>query len=293
MKLTHELDLSSEFPFPKRRISVLDSSMTTVDVGDGPPVLLVHGSPTSSYLWRNVIPHVLGHRVLAVDLIGMGDSEKPDIPYRFEDHLRYFDAFLDALDLRDLVLVLHDWGGGLGLDWAMRHPDRVRGVALLEAVVRPGESPPAGDEPSLVQILRSPAGDEMLMEHNLFVEELLPAFAGRQLSSSEMTAYRAPFLDVGSRAPIRRWIQELPLDGQPADNHARMSATWAAFCASDLATLVLTAKPGAIFDAPMVNTLREELPRADFESVGEGLHYLQETTPRAIGRELAGWLSRL
>jgi haloalkane dehalogenase len=193
-----EPDISAEFPFEYRSVDVLDSQMSYVEAGtpDGPPVVLVHGNPTSAYLWRNVIPHLeRTGRVIAVDLIGMGQSGKPNLDYRFEDHVAYFDAFMEALELRDVVLVAHDWGGGVAIDYAARHPENVRGIAHFEAVVKPMSFAQA-DAPTrfLFKKLRDPdEGHALIAEDNYFVERLLPMMAGRRLSEDEMAAYRAPF----------------------------------------------------------------------------------------------------
>ncbi|MEN0068605.1 MAG: haloalkane dehalogenase [Myxococcota bacterium] len=291
-----EPNLSAAFPYDKREVAVLDSTMTYLDEGSGAPIVLLHGNPTSSYLWRNVIPHLQkeGRRIIAPDLIGMGDSGKPDIDYRFADHVRYFDAFVEALDLENITFVIHDWGGGIGMDHAMRHQDNVRGIVFFEAVVRPTAWAKT-DQParSLFKRLRSEAGDSLLIDDNYFVEKLLPAFSGRTLSDEEMQAYRAPFIEVSSRRPARVWPQEIPFDGEPADNQARMSKTYEALQASEIPLLLLTAEPGAIFTEAVVAELKAELPRLKTVSVGEGLHYLQESSPTAIGTEASAWIDTL
>ncbi len=295
-KVEHEADISAEFPYAKHEVRVLDSTMAYVDEGEGAPILLLHGNPTSSYLWRNVIPHLEkeGRRVIAPDLIGMGDSGKPDIPYRFADHVRYFDAFVEALDLHDITLVLHDWGGGIGFDHAMRNQENIRGIVFFEAVVRPSTwaetQQPAR---ALFERMRSDAGDALLIEQNYFVEKLLPAFSGRSLGEAEMQAYRAPFVEVASRRPARVWPQEIPFDGEPADNHERMSETYEAVRKTALPLLLLTAEPGAIFTADRVADLKREIPHLETLSVGEGLHYLQETTPTAIGKAASAFVDEL
>ncbi|MEM6928345.1 MAG: haloalkane dehalogenase [Myxococcota bacterium] len=292
----HEEGLSAEFPFDKREVAVLDSTMTYVEVGEGAPIVLLHGNPTSSYLWRNVIPHLEGEgrRILAPDLIGMGDSGKPEIPYRFADHVRYFDAFVEALQLEDVTLVLHDWGGGIGFDHAMRHQDNIRGIVFFEAVVRPSTwATTPQPARALFKRLRSDGADELLIDDNYFVEKLLPAFSGRTLSEAEMTAYRAPFTDVASRRPARVWPQEIPIDGEPADNQARMSKTYEALRASDMPLLLLTAEPGAIFTKELVETVKAEIPRLQVVPIGGGLHYLQESQPTAIGREASRFVDTL
>ncbi|MBX2801014.1 MAG: haloalkane dehalogenase [Myxococcales bacterium] len=296
-KVSHEPDISAEFRYDKQRIAVLDSEMAYVDEGSGAPVVLLHGNPTSSYLWRNVIPHLVadGRRVIAPDLIGMGDSGKPDIGYRFADHVRYVDAFVAALELRDVTWVLHDWGGGIGFDHAMRHADDVRGIAFFEAVLRPGKwsETDAGPRALFKRMRDQQAGDKLLIEDNYFVEKLLPAFSGRALTEEEMAFYRAPYLEPAHRKPARVWPQELPFDGEPADNHERMTATYEALKGSDVPLLLLTADPGAIFTAETVEILRTDFPRMTVEPVGEGLHYLQETSPRAIGTAVSAWIDTL
>src|SRR3954464_10797213 len=184
-------------------IDVHGSRMHYVEEGEGPSVLFLHGNPTSSYLWRNVIPHVSGGaRCIAPDLIGMGRSDKPDIDYRFVDHARYLDGFIEALGLGDVVLVLHDWGSGLGFHWARRHADRVRGLAFMEAILAPVSSWDAFPEGArqMFQAFRTPeVGWDLICKQNVFVEQALPGSVVRKLSDEEMDAYRAPFPDEASR----------------------------------------------------------------------------------------------
>jgi haloalkane dehalogenase len=290
-----EANISGAFPYESHGVDVLDSKMHYVEQGEGPPMLLLHGNPTSSYLWRNVIPHLSkDHRVIAVDLIGMGASGKPDIDYRFADHVRYIDAFIEAMALKDVVLVLHDWGGGVGFDHAMRHQDNIRGIAFFEAVVVTTKwsdlTPP---ERYLFKTMRSDAGDALLINENYFVEKLVPAFSGRALTDREMAAYRAPFLDPSSRKPARVWPQEVVFDGEPADNAARITATYEKLKASKVPLLLLTADPGAIMKPALVARLQADLPRMQTEKVGPGLHYVQESQPTNIGRAVHEWASQL
>ena len=215
-------EISAADPHPRRRVPVLDSEMAYVDTGQGRPVVLLHGNPTSSYLWRNVIPEVAGaHRCLAPDLIGMGESGRaPAGSYRFADHARYLDAWFEAVGLgRDIVLVGHDWGSALGFHWAHRYPDRVGGLVYMEALVRPvtwEEWPEAARR--VFQGMRSPAGEEMVLEKNVFVERILPASVQRTLGDDEMAVYRRPYRQPGeSRRPLLTWPREIPVGGEPAD----------------------------------------------------------------------------
>jgi haloalkane dehalogenase len=288
--------ISAADPYSRRRIDVLDTAMSYVDTGAGAPVVFLHGNPTSSYLWRNVIPLVeLEGRCLAPDLVGMGDSGKaPAGSYRFADHARYLDAWFEALGLtRDVTLVVHDWGSALGLDWAHRHPDRVRALVYMEAIVRPvswGEWPETARK--IFQAMRTPAGEEMVLERNVFVERILPASVLRGLTEAEMTVYRRPYLEPGeSRRPTLTWPREIPIDGEPADvvaivdDYARWLAT------SDRPKLFVNAEPGVI----LVGAQRESC-RAwpnQREITVRGSHFLQEDSPAEIGEAVAAFLKGL
>src|SRR5258708_27144575 len=218
--------ISAAFPFQKQRRQVLGRQMAYVEVGAGDPIVLLHGNPTSSYLWRNVLPHLQPRgRCLAPDLTGMGDPDKlpesgPD-SYRFVAHRRYLDALLEALDVRERVtLVVHDWGSALGFDWANRHREAVKGIAYLEASVRPWDhldQAGPGFRPVL-QALRSEAGEAMILRDNVFVEQVLPQAVLRPLTGEELAQYRRPFAAPGEgRRPTLTWPREIPIEGEPAD----------------------------------------------------------------------------
>lgn len=290
-------DISPDFPYTKQFVEVLGAKMAYVDEGEGDPILFLHGNPTSSYLWRNVLPHVrhLG-RCIAVDLIGMGDSDKPDIAYRFDDHARYLAGFIAALGLRRITLVVHDWGSALGFDWAMRHPELVRGLAFMEAIVTPMPSwddfPEAGR--AMFQAFRTPGvGERLVLDDNVFVEQALPASVARGLTPAELRHYRAPFLDRAARRPVLAWPRELPIAGEPADVVARVERYRDALCRSDLPKLLFTVEPGVLIPPPVARWCRAHLPRLEVIELGHGLHFVQEDHPHAIGRGLAEWLSRL
>jgi haloalkane dehalogenase len=281
-------------PYPRQRVAVLDSAMAYVDTGRGAPVVFLHGNPTSSYLWRNVIPLVAPRaRCLAPDLIGMGESgPAPAGSYRFVDHARYLDAWFEALGLRRVTLVMHDWGSALGFWWAQRHPDRVRGLAYMEAIVRPvrwTEWPESARK--IFQTMRSPAGEEVVLDKNVFVERILPASVLRRLGDEEMEAYRRPWREPGERRrPMLQWPREIPLDGEPADVAALVDgyARWLA--TSPLPKLFVNAEPGSI----LVGAQRE-LCRAwpnQREVTVRGLHFVQEDSPAEIGRAVADFLER-
>src|SRR5260370_2622315 len=213
--------ISAADPYERRRVPVLDTDMAYVDTGACDRMGVLHGNATSSYLWRNIMPHLEGRgRCLAPDLVGMGSSGKaPHHSYRFVDHARYLDAWFDALDLRrNVTLVVHDWGSALGFYWAQRHPERVKGLVYMEALVRPvtWQEWPAQAR-SIFQALRSPAGEEMVLQKNVFVERILPASMIRRLSEEEMAVYRRPYLEPGeSRRPTLTWPREVPIDGGTA-----------------------------------------------------------------------------
>src|SRR5713226_9229742 len=220
--MTQQREISAAFPYESKFVEVLGSKMHYVEEGSGDPVLFLHGNPTSSYLWRNVIPHVssLG-RCIVLDLIGMGKSDKPAIEYRFVDHARYVDGFIEALGLRNITLVIHDWGSALGFHYARRNEGNVKGIAFMEAIVRPltwGEWPEQAK--GMFQAFRTPGtGEQMIMDNNMFVEATLPGAMLRKLSDEEMNHYREPYPDRESRLPLWRWPNEIPIDGEPADVH--------------------------------------------------------------------------
>ncbi len=283
-------------PHPRRTVSVLDSEMTYVDTGEGDPVVFLHGNPTSSYLWRNVVPHLSGRaRCLAPDLIGMGDSGKaPDGSYRFADHARYLNAWFDALGLTErVVLVGHDWGSALGFDWACRHPEQVKGVAYMEGIVRPmtwDEWPEQAR--NIFQAMRSPAGEEMVLQKNVFVERVLPASIMRALTDEEFAVYRRPYLEPGeSRRPTLTWPRQIPLDGEPADvvEVVQRYADWLA--ASDLPKLFINAEPGIILTGAQREFCRTWPNQR--ELTVPGLHFIQEDSPDEVGHALAEWYASL
>jgi haloalkane dehalogenase len=283
-------------PYERRRVAVTDSEMAYVDAGAGDPMVFLHGNPTSSYLWRNVIPHLEGlARCLAPDLIGMGQSGRsPSGSYRFVDHARYLDAWFEALDLTlNVTLVAHDWGSALAFYWAHRHPDRVKGIVYMEAIVQPvtwEEWPDAAR--AIFQAMRSPAGEEMILEKSVFVERILPASVLRGLTDEEMAAYRRPYLEPGeSRRPTLTWPREIPVDGEPADivEIVRRYGEW--LRASDVPKLFINAEPGAILTGRQREFCRTWPNQR--EVTVKGIHFIQEDSPGEIGRAIAEWYGSL
>ena len=285
--------ISAVDPHPRARVRVLDTEMAYVDTGAGDPIVFLHGNPTSSYLWRNIIPHVVGERrCLAPDLVGMGDSGKSSSgTYRFVEHARYLDAWFEALGLtRNVVLVVHDWGSALGFHWARRHPGRVTGIAYMEAIVRPvtwQEWPETARK--IFQAMRSPAGEEMVLQKNVFVERILPASVIRGLGTEEMERYRAPYREAGeSRRPTLTWPREIPVDGEPADvaQIVREYGEWLA--KSPVAKLFVNADPGSILVGAQRDFCRS-WPNQQEVTV-RGSHFIQEDSPDEIGRALAAFV---
>lgn len=288
------LSISPTDSYERRRVAVRDSEITYIDTGEGDPIVFLHGNPTSSYLWRNVIPHLEGQgRCLAPDLIGMGDSGKAtDGSYRFVDHASYLDAWFDALRLTENVtLVGHDWGSALGFHWAHGHPERVKGIAYMGAIVRPLTSE-EWPESAIFQALRSPAGEEIILEKNVFVERVLPASIMRGLTEEEMAVYRRPYQEPGeSRRPTLTWPRQIPLDGEPADvvEIADRYAKWLAD--SGVPKLFINADPGVI----LVGAQRE-FCRAwpnQREVTVKGTHNIPEDSPTEIGQAISKWYTSL
>lgn len=284
---------SPEFPYESKFVEVLGSQMHYVESGEGDPVLYLHGNPTSSYLWRNVIPHTAKHnRSIAVDLIGMGKSDKPDIGYRFFDHLKYIEGFVEALGLENITLVIHDWGGGLGVSYARRHQENVQGIAFMEAVVKPmtwAEMNPV--QKFMFKRMRDQKkGDRMNMENNFFLERMMPTMISRKLTQPEKDAYLAPYPTPQSRKPVAVWPREIPISGEPADMHTQISQNYEWFQATQIPKLFLYGIPGMILKAKNVTEIQDRFPNLQSVPVGKGKHYLQEDAPDEIGQAINSWI---
>ena len=279
------------------RVAVLDSFMSYREVGAGAPIVFLHGNPTSSYVWRNVLPLVAERgRCLAPDLIGMGRSGKPEGAYRFEDHARYLDAWFTALDLRDVVLVGYDWGGVLAVDWAARHPDRVRGVVVFETILQAlhwREYPPQGAE--LFRALRTPGvGEKLVLEENAFLARSLGNGVKHGLSERDRAEYYAPYPDAASRRPMLQWTRELPIDGDPADVTAVVTRNgeWLARTPK-LPKLLLTFDGKGLSNAPaVIDWGRRTIPHLDVVPLGAAGHHAPEDAPREIAGAITTWLDR-
>lgn len=288
----------SSNPLEKKMVEVNGKQMAVHDSGSGQSVVFLHGNPTSSYLWRNIIPHVATTaRCVAPDLIGHGDSDKLDDTspgqYTFVQHREYLDGVLDALDLGDdIILVIHDWGSALGFDWANRHRDRVAGIVFMEAIVRPvtWDEWPELARP-IFQAFRSDAGEEMVIEKNLFVEAVLPGSIIRDLESAEMDEYRKPFTEPQHRRPTLTWPRQIPIDGEPAEvvEIVQSYADW--LSGASLPKLFVNADPGAILTGAQRDFVRS-WPNLSEVTV-HGNHFLQEDSPDEIGQAINDWMNGL
>ena len=287
--------ISTQNPPYRKYVSVLDTNMAYVDVGIGDPIVLLHGNPTSSYVWRNIIPYVTGFgRCLAPDLVGMGQSGKsPSRSYRFVDHARYLDAWFDALNLTENVtLVLHDWGSALGFYRAFRHPQQIKAIAYMEAIVHPrswADFPNGRD--AMFRAMRSGQGEHLVLDENFFIEVVLPKSIMRKLTDEEMEAYRAPFPDRDSRLPTLVWPRELPIEGEPADVVAIVTEYGKWLAKSNVPKLFIAAEPGSI----LVGRGREFCEGWHNQRMlrAKGIHFLQEDSPTEIGTALKDFIDRV
>jgi haloalkane dehalogenase len=293
-----KIQISTEFPFRSNFVEVYGSKIHYIDEGKGEPILFLHGNPTSSYLWRNVIPHLTNNaRCIAPDLIGMGKSDKPDIEYRFFDHAKYIEGFIDKMKLKDITLVIHDWGSGLGFHYAMRNEDKIRGIAFMEAILAPTErwdmfQPGFGPEGrKLFQAFRTPdVGWDMIVNQNIFLEVILPKIGTvRRLSEDEMAHYREPFRKPEYRKPLWRWPNELPVEGKPEDVTRAVSEYNRKLQLSNIPKLLLYGEPGGIITKSVVDWCVKNLSNLTTANIGPGIHYLQEDNPHAIGLEIVKW----
>lgn len=289
--------ISADFPYAAHKIEVNGSQLHYIDQGEGDPILFLHGNPTSSYLWRNIIPHLSGMgRCIAPDLIGMGKSDQPDIDYRFVDHVQYIEGFIEALGLKNITLVIHDWGSALGFHYAMRHESNIKGIAFMEAILTP--LPTWADFPAdfreTFQAFRTPdVGWEMIVNQNIFVEKVLPSGIMRPLTTTEMDFYRSPYQVPASRKPVWRWPNEIPIAGEPADVVAMINDYNFKLQQSDLPKLLFYVNPGVLLPAPMVSWCEQQLKNLTTVDLGAGLHFVQEDYPHEIGASLAKWYQAL
>lgn len=287
----------TEQALSKKSVDVLGARMAYHERGEGAPVLFLHGNPTSSYLWRDVIPELEGRgRLIAPDLIGMGDSAKLPDPdpdtYRFTTHRKYLAAFIDAVVGRTqaIVLVVHDWGSALGFDWANHHRDRVRGIAYMEGIVRPvafwDEWSPSAT--AIFQGFRSDKGEAMILERNMFVERVLPGSVLRKLTEAEMTEYRRPFLKPEDRWPMLTWPRQIPIAGEPADVVQIVTDYSQWMADSEIPKLFINAEPGAILIGAVRDFCRSW--KNQTEVTVSGSHFIQEDSGPQIGRAVADWM---
>ena len=291
-----EREISAEFPYNSKFVTVHGSKMHFIEEGEGDPVLFLHGNPTSSYLWRNIIPYLTPHaRCIAPDLIGMGKSDRPDLGYRFFDHAPHVDGFIEAMELENVTLVLHDWGSGLGFHYARRHAGNVRALAFMESIVRPSSWSAFPKDFKLgFRLMRTPGiGWFMISVMNMFVKQILPQAIVRELSTEEKAYYGAPYSTIGSRKPVRQWPLEIPIDGKPADMRAVVSDYSRWLQETELPKLLFYASPGGIIEATTLAWCRENLPNLQTVDIGEGIHFVQEDNPHLIGEELANWYQAL
>ena len=285
----------ANYPFRSNYVAVNGARMHYIDEGrkDGPVFLFLHGNPTSSYLWRNVVPAVAasGARAIAVDNIGFGASDRPDIGYTFAEHSTYIDGFIAAMDLKDITLVVHDWGSALGFDYAFRHQDNVKAIVFMEAIDR---IPSLKAFPPLPWALFSAfrtkgLGELIVMGGNGFVEHVLPLSIVRKLTQEEMNAYREPFPSFGSRYPTLAWPRQIPFDGSPEDVAQRVRAYAAWLPTSSVPKLMFYVEPGALMTKGRAEAMARDWKNLDAKFLGAGIHFVQEDHGREIGAAIVAW----
>lgn len=277
-------------------LKIFDSEIYYLDAGKGDPLLFLHGNPTSSYLWRNVIPWLKPHaRCIVPDLIGHGKSGKPECGYRFLDHYQYLESFIEKLHLKNLTLVLHDWGSALGFYYAMNHPDDIKGLAFTEAIVRPWNWHDLKWNYALgFKFLRTPLmGEFLIYGLNAFLNMFMPLLTVRKLKREEKKAYKQPFRKRKSRKPMLIWPREIPINGKPKDNYERIKQYSKWLQQSELPKLLFYGEPGAIINKQVRAWCNKNLPNLTSIKAGIGLHYLPEDYPKEIGQNLANWYRKL
>ncbi|MCZ6604652.1 MAG: haloalkane dehalogenase [Alphaproteobacteria bacterium] len=285
--------ISAAYPFTSKFAEIDSTKMHYIDEGEGDPIVFLHGNSTWSYMWRNIIPYLSGKaRCIAVDLVGHGQSDKPDIDYRYVTHYKYIEGFLDGLGLKNFTMVLHDWGGGLGFNYAMHHEDELKGLAFMETFVRTFDSwddwPPDLVE-GFKQFRSKDVGWDLIVEKNVFMEQILPYGIKRGLSDEEMQAYLAPHADKKNRKQLWVWPQELPIEGKPADTSKIIHDYVAKLGRSPVPKLLFYVDPGAIVPEATAEMCEQNFPNLEKVFLGPGGHYVAEDYPHEIGEKLSSW----
>ncbi len=281
-------------------VQVKGAKMHYAESGAGDPILFLHGNPTSSYLWRNVTPFLDKQgRTIAVDLIGMGHSEKPDIDYSYTDHYQYLDGFIKKLDLKNITIVAHDWGAALGWDYARRNPNNVKAIAFMEGVLPPIFPQPSfeamGEEMGeMFRAMKTPGqGEEMIINKHMFIEGILPQMMARNLGENAHNAYRKPYIDKSSRTPLLAWPRAVPIAGTPTETVQLMEGIQAFMENTNKPTLLLYAEPGVLVPPKLVPHYQNTIKNLDTAYIGQGLHFVQEDQPVAVGRALSEWFRQI
>ena len=283
-------NISAAFPFESKYLEVNGSKMHYIDEGKGDPILFLHGQPTSSYLWRNIIHHLSKQgRCIAVDLIGMVKSGKPDIPYKFEDHYDYLEKFIDKLKLKNITLVIHDWGSGLGFHYANMHRDNIKGIAFMDAMYKPlSWSDLPKDYVMPFKMMRTPfIGWMMISIANIFLKKMIPDLILRKLSKEEIDYYESLYPTIKTRKPVRMWPTELPLDEKPKRVSDKIVAYSEWLKETKIPKPCLYSHPGAIIKEDGVEYLKNNFPNTKMVDIGEGIHFIREDSPHAIGEAVS------
>lgn len=289
--------ISADFPFQSKFLEVKASKIHYIEEGQGDPIIFLHGNPTSNYLWRNIIPYLSGlGQCIAPDLIGMGKSDKPDISYGFKDSYEYLEAFIEKMELKNITLILHDWGSGLGFHYANLHRENIKAIAFMEAMY---DAPTLYDMPFAVKMglktLMNPVfGKFMGLNMNMFIKKMLPDMIIRKLSREELAHYAAPYPTRKSRIPLLRWPHDVPFaDGKPTDATDAVKS-WAPWLASvEIPKLCFYVTPGVAIKEKDVKVIKETFRNTELIHLGKGLHFIQEDYPHEIGEALSTWYQKI
>ncbi len=289
-------EISAEFPFESKFLEVKGSKIHYIDEGEGDPILFIHGNPTSSYLWRNVIPHLQNQgRCIALDLIGMGKSAKPNIDYGFADTYGYLVEFIDKLDLKNITLVIHDWGSGLGFNYAYEHQDNIKGIAFMEAMFKTFEwSQFPNDIRIAMKMMRAPVLGWLLVNAaNMFIKKMIPDMIVRKLTKKEMAFYAAPYPTMASRNPLRAWPKDVPIAGSPEHMYNIVTSYVKWLTTTEIPKLCLHVEPGIAIKKEDAQWISANMKNIKMVHLGEGLHYIQEDYPHEIGAEISEWYQNI